>query len=483
MRSVSLAGSLLPRLRTEAVRCLPLSAHAHWSSEPWLGVKFGEKPLCSLLPPRPQAEAEEAAERGAPGPREMSWKGTEEALFHDAAAFFSEEEWQLLQEWQKALYRNVMKEIHQALLSLGPLIASTVCTLRAKDKYEMEEEPPERRPQMNHWPMDTEAKANDLFIVNKEETLLNNSPVQRRRERNDCARAEFSSLDPGALMKKEEESGAIFIDHLGAEIGESSSDPSSAYEVVSVCIKDESETYCIDASDSKRKESVSSPTAGNESTERKRKSGGHLKGSGKSTLCTSLPEQINTMALQGSDEEATSRRPLCSDFQQPREEGPSQCRSSFSNPVHLASQQGRLEAGGSEHYSAFQNNHRKPQFLNVLQSTPHYQKRDSSTDSGKNSSLREKFTRPFRTNSRERPYTCTECGKSFFQKSCLVTHHRIHSSEKPYMCTFCPKRFNRKDYLDGHIRIHTGERPYKCVKCDKSFVWKSHLNNHQKKHT
>ena len=48
----------------------------------------------------------------------------------DAFAWFSKEEWKLLQEWQKELYRNVMKEIHQALISLGndTLLIFTECT-------------------------------------------------------------------------------------------------------------------------------------------------------------------------------------------------------------------------------------------------------------------------------------------------------------------------------------------------------------------
>ncbi|KAJ1204802.1 hypothetical protein NDU88_000240 [Pleurodeles waltl] len=56
---------------------------------------------------------------------------------YDAASLFSEEEWKLLHEWQKDLYKNVMTEIHQALIALGPLIATTVFTLRAKEKEDL----------------------------------------------------------------------------------------------------------------------------------------------------------------------------------------------------------------------------------------------------------------------------------------------------------------------------------------------------------
>ncbi|XP_069473319.1 uncharacterized protein [Ambystoma mexicanum] len=66
----------------------------------------------------------------------MPGLGSEEVTFHDAPVFFSEEEWEALKEWQKELYHNVMKEVHQALLSLGPLIFTTVCSLRIKEKQD-----------------------------------------------------------------------------------------------------------------------------------------------------------------------------------------------------------------------------------------------------------------------------------------------------------------------------------------------------------
>ncbi|KAJ1153669.1 hypothetical protein NDU88_006428 [Pleurodeles waltl] len=57
--------------------------------------------------------------------------------FHDAAVHFSAEEWTQLHEWQKELYRKVMKEIHQALISLGPIIAATVFSLQAKENGDL----------------------------------------------------------------------------------------------------------------------------------------------------------------------------------------------------------------------------------------------------------------------------------------------------------------------------------------------------------
>ncbi|XP_069087558.1 uncharacterized protein [Pleurodeles waltl] len=50
--------------------------------------------------------------------------------FCDVVARFSEDEWKLLHLWQKDLYRNVMKEIHKVLITLGPLIATSVFSLK-----------------------------------------------------------------------------------------------------------------------------------------------------------------------------------------------------------------------------------------------------------------------------------------------------------------------------------------------------------------
>ncbi|XP_029432156.1 protein ZNF783-like [Rhinatrema bivittatum] len=39
--------------------------------------------------------------------------------FEEVAVYFSQEEWQVLQGWQKELYRGVMRENYETMLSLG----------------------------------------------------------------------------------------------------------------------------------------------------------------------------------------------------------------------------------------------------------------------------------------------------------------------------------------------------------------------------
>ncbi|KAM4696151.1 uncharacterized protein WCC33_014891 [Rhinophrynus dorsalis] len=83
----------------------------------------------------------------------------------------------------------------------------------------------------------------------------------------------------------------------------------------------------------------------------------------------------------------------------------------------------------------------------------------------------------------ERPYVCCECGKKFSCSSSLVAHKRIHTNEKPFVCLECGKHFISKTPLARHERIHTGDKPFRCFECGKCFVHPSYLDAHRMTHT
>ncbi|CAH0727753.1 unnamed protein product, partial [Brenthis ino] len=81
----------------------------------------------------------------------------------------------------------------------------------------------------------------------------------------------------------------------------------------------------------------------------------------------------------------------------------------------------------------------------------------------------------------ERPFHCNLCSKKFIARCDLNRHLRIHAGYKPFKCTTCAMSFNAKHQLQNHERMHTGERPYSCQVCSVSFSYKVNLNNHMYK--
>ena len=76
---------------------------------------------------------------------------------------------------------------------------------------------------------------------------------------------------------------------------------------------------------------------------------------------------------------------------------------------------------------------------------------------------------------------CCHCHKVLGNKSKLLTHHRSHTKENPYSCRMCGKSFAELSTLRKHEATH-GERNFRCNLCQKAFVRKDYLAKHSLTH-
>ncbi|KAK4297443.1 hypothetical protein Pmani_030138 [Petrolisthes manimaculis] len=83
----------------------------------------------------------------------------------------------------------------------------------------------------------------------------------------------------------------------------------------------------------------------------------------------------------------------------------------------------------------------------------------------------------------EKPFMCHICGKVFRTASSLETHHTVHTQESKFTCKFCGQRYRYRASLFLHMRKHNGQRPYQCSECSAAFMVKSHLTDHFRIHS
>ncbi|XP_051018394.1 zinc finger protein 8 [Acomys russatus] len=137
---------------------------------------------------------------------------------------------------------------------------------------------------------------------------------------------------------------------------------------------------------------------------------------------------------------------------------------------------------GSTNDSQVQNSEHKPSLVSQQTDSP-------ATQSFEDNGCQKAFDRIMTVKEltkgqlQDKPYKCTDCGKSFNHNAHLTVHKRIHTGERPYMCKECGKAFSQNSSLVQHQRIHTGDKPYKCEECGKSFCHSTHLTVHRRIHT
>ncbi|XP_020934198.1 zinc finger protein 282 isoform X3 [Sus scrofa] len=419
--------------------------------------------------------------------------------FVDIAVYFSEDEWKNLDEWQKELYHNLVKENYKTLMSLdaeGPVPKPD-----APSQAEPSDEPcvwEQRDPEGREILMDPDTGAEPLVPaqdassqVKREEALCIRG--QRGLEERTIPTESITDSPASAqdlLSRIKQEEHPCVWDQQDLAERDMPTDPSSealisAHDILS-WIKQEEQPYPWGPRDSMDGEL------------------GLDSGPGDSLLMVKNPPPAPPQPQPAPQSLPPLPAPPENAGRPPSRGGGSLLDDSF--PALAGERAGGAQAGGGGAGagpgggdaggagggpgggggggggggcgSCCPGGLRRSLLLHGARSKPY-----ACPECGKSFGVRKSLIIHHRSHTKERPYECAECEKSFNCHSGLIRHQMTHRGERPYKCSECEKTYSRKEHLQNHQRLHTGERPFQCALCGKSFIRKQNLLKHQRIHT
>lgn len=457
--------------------------------------------------------------------------------FLDVVACFSEDEWKLLHEWQNELFNNVMKEIHQALTSLGPVIASSVFSLRAKENEHQilsYGQDLERRID-NHV---TRFPALDAGVIlrmeqdvevglagdgtSKEERIIiphSASPVDRtdalhkiksddNQETERMQNNNFPSTGPGTFTPvtsfriiQQGEKSATSYQHSGTQDISIQSGQDVNSEDISFRIKEEGDAYYKRYQDATVEDHMSVSRGVNTSRNTiKSQQESHLEGASISNECeNNIVHKVDAIQHHSinPDNSMTPHTHYDNGFPlwSPRVK---RKRNHKGKKMQFVVAEPKQSINELTPIGSYQNMQTESElyicrkcgncFQQSLKGTVHHQSNmemelNTCDDCEKSFCQLTNLNNDQGEQMGEKPHKCTECGKSFRIAQSLLIHRRVHTGEKPYTCNQCGKDFRQLPHLVMHKRSHTGEKPYVCIVCERGFINSSNLKRHQQIHT
>ncbi|XP_049750141.1 zinc finger protein 398 isoform X3 [Elephas maximus indicus] len=391
--------------------------------------------------------------------------------FDDISIFFSTPEWEKLEEWQKELYKNIMKGNYESLVSMD--YAMNQPDVLSQIQPEGEHNPGgQAGPEESQIPTDPSEvepgiSTSDILSWIKQEEEPQAGAPQESKESDLYSSAYVAAAKdafPDLTFKGQQSAPMTPFGRPAADLTEASEGPVTFTQLGS---------YPLPPPPG---EQVFSSHHCGKSLSRDTLPTQECSHAGECPPpCTPCPKHFPQPASLGgaSQDPAREPPPTCP-----------HCARTFTHPSRLTSHL-RVHSSAERPFPCPDCPKR---FADQARLTSHRRAHASERpfrcpQCGRSFSLKISLLLHQRGHAQERPFSCPQCGIDFNGHSALIRHQMIHTGERPYPCADCSKSFMRKEHLLNHQRLHTGERPFPCALCGKSFIRKHHLLKHQRIHT